>query len=35
MALKDENFDLYMCYLAHNIWRFPLWVEEQRAKEQE
>lgn len=34
MSLQDENFDLYMCMLAHNIWKFPFWMEE-RAKENE
>lgn len=28
MSLKEDNFDLYMCYLAANIWRFPFWMEE-------
>ena len=34
MSLKEDNFDLYMCYLAANIWRFPFWVEEQTMKKE-
>lgn len=32
MSVAHEDFDKYICFLAHNIWRFPFWVEE-RAKE--
>jgi hypothetical protein len=34
MSLKEDNFDLYMCYLAANIWRFPFWMEEQTMKKE-
>lgn len=35
MSVKREDFDQYICYLAHNIWRFPFWVEEQKLKDRE
>lgn len=36
MSLKEDSFDAYMCLLAHNIWRFPFWMEErEREKEKD
>lgn len=32
--IRDEDFDQYICYLAHNIWRFPFWVEERQRERQ-
>ena len=32
MSINNEDANKYICYLAHNIWRFPFWVEERRRE---
>lgn len=33
MSYNEQDANKYICYLAANMWRFPLWVEERRREE--